>query len=103
MIGALMSTPAIALSGMNAAQNRLDAAAHNVANVQTEPFRREQVLQQEQPSGGVSTSRSRASAEGSALEADMVEQMQASSVYLANLAVFRTSDEMMGALVNMRA
>jgi len=53
--------------------------------------------------GGVSTSRSRASAEGSALEADMVEQMQASSVYLANLAVFRTSDEMMGALVNMRA
>ncbi len=103
MITGLMSTPQLALSGMNASQTRLDAAAHNVANVQTEPFRREQVVQQTQPSGGVSTSLKRASNEGSALETDLVDQLQASSNYLANLAVFRTSDRMMGALLDMTA
>lgn len=103
MISGLMSTPMLALSGMNAAQTRLNAAAHNVANVQTEPFRREQVVQQTQPSGGVSTSLTRASNMGAALETDMVDQMQASSSYLANLAVFRTSDRMLGALLDMKA
>ncbi len=103
MITGLLSTPQLALSGMNAAQTRLDAAAHNVANVQTEPFRREQVVQQTQTSGGVSTSLRRSSTEGGALETDLVDQLQASSSYLANLAVFRTSDRMMGALLDMTA
>ena len=40
-----MSISAIALSGMNAAQTGLQVAAHNIANLNTAGFRRQQVLQ----------------------------------------------------------
>jgi flagellar hook protein FlgE len=99
----MLSVPSVSLSGMNAAQARLDAAGHNVANLLTDGFRRERVAQATTPEGGVSTSLSQVSQTGSALEADMVDQLQASSSYLANLAVFRTSDRMIGSLLDETA
>ncbi|MBL8339388.1 MAG: flagellar basal body protein [Rhodoferax sp.] len=97
------STSSIALSGMQAAQQQLQAAAHNVANVATPGFRRQEVQQRAQPQGGVTTELQRAQAEGAALEADVVAQLQAKNAYLANLSVFKTADRMAGALLDRTA
>lgn len=93
----------IAQSGLQAAQQRLHASAHNVANQQTPGFRREQVAQQAVPQGGVHTQVQRSPQEGVALEAEAVEQISASYAYLANLQVLRTNDRMQGALLDERA
>lgn len=92
----------IALSGMNAAQTRLDTTAHNVANLATEGFKRQETVQTEQTGGGVTASVRRADSAGNALEADVVNQLQAKNSFLANLAVFKTSDKMAGALLDVR-
>ena len=99
----MASVASISLSGMNAAQTRLDSSAHNVANTETTPFRRQEVIQTEQKDGGVSTSLGKSEVEGSALETDMVAQLQAKNAFLANLAVFKTSNQMAGALLDQKA
>jgi flagellar basal body rod protein FlgG len=93
----------IALSGMNAAQSTLNSSAHNVANMNTSGFRLQEVVQSAQTGGGVSTSLTTASAEGASLETDVVTQLQAKNAFLASLAVFKTSDKMAGALLNLKA
>lgn len=96
-----MSTlSAISLSGMKAAQTALEASAHNIANLSTVGFRREQVTQSVAPDGGVTASLSQAAQEGAALETDVVGQLVAKNQFLANLAVFKTNDKMMGALLD---
>lgn len=94
---------AIALSGMRASQTRLEASAHNVANLATEGFHRQQVIQQSRGAGGVDAAVVRADAPGSALEADMVEQVQAGHAFLASLSIFRTHDRMLGRLLDATA
>ncbi|WP_294770745.1 flagellar basal body protein [uncultured Rhodoferax sp.] len=93
----------IALSGMQAAQTRLDTTAHNVANLATEGFKRQETQQTEQSGGGVSATVRRAEMAGNALETDVVTQLQAKHSFMANLAVFKTSDKMAGALLDVRA
>ena len=93
-------TSAIALSGMSAAQSSLHASAHNIANLGTAPFRRQQVVQAEQASGGVSASLRQLPHPGNALETDLVSQLQAKNAFLANLAVFRAQDRMAGSLLD---
>lgn len=88
---------------MNAALAHLGASAHNIANENTEGFRREEVGQAEQAEGGVGTWRERAPRLGHELERDVVGQLAASNAFLANLAVFRTSDAMAGSLLDIRA
>ena len=96
-----MSTlSATSLSGMNAAQTSLDASAHNIANRSTAGFRREQVSHSTAADGGVRASLSRATREGNTLETDVVGQLVAKNQFLANLAVFKTNDRLMGALLN---
>jgi flagellar hook protein FlgE len=99
----MTSVSSIALSGMQAAQAALDSSAHNVANVSTPAFRRQEVIQTTQKDGGVATSLGRAANEGSALETDIVGQLQAKNAFLANLAVFKTSNQMAGALLDQKA
>ncbi len=94
------SVSAISLSGMNAAQAALGASAHNIANLSTTAFRREQVLQGAAAAGGVTTSLKQAPQEGHALESDMVGQLVAKNQFLANLAVFKAGDQMMGSLLD---
>lgn len=99
-----MSTVAsIALSGLNAAQTKLNTTAHNVANLATEGFRRQETVQTEQAGGGVSTQVKRAPAPGNALESDVVNRLEAKHAYMANLAVFKTQSRMAGALLDAKA
>jgi flagellar basal body rod protein FlgG len=93
----------IALSGMQAAQTRLQSAAHNIANLQTEGFRRQEVVQEAQAAGGTTASIRRAAAAGDALETDVVAQLEAKNSFLANLAVFRTGNKMLGNLFDEKA
>jgi flagellar hook protein FlgE len=97
----MSSVSAIALSGMNAAQANLQANAHNIANLATRGFHREQVLQTSAPEGGVGTTFTQASDAGDAMETDLVGLLESKNSFLANLAVFRTSDRMAGALLNI--
>ncbi|CAD5366168.1 Flg_bb_rod domain-containing protein [Rubrivivax sp. A210] len=98
------SFSSIAVSGMNAAQARLDAAAHNIANAQTPALRRLQVVSASQPQGGgVSTAVSQREVDNGSLESDMVDQIVAKHSFLANLAVFRAGDRMLGTLLDERA
>ena len=99
----MSSISAISLSGMNVAQTALDASAHNIANLATRGFRREQVAQATTSSGGVTATLTQASAPGNATETDMVGQLVAKNSFLANLAVFRTSDKMLGALLDAKS
>lgn len=96
----LSSIHAIALSGMSAAQVQLQASAHNIANLNTANFKRQQVLQATQPAGGVRTSLAQAGQPGGAAETDLVTQLQARNAFLASLAIFRTSDRMTGTLLD---
>jgi flagellar hook-associated protein FlgK len=93
----------ISVSGMNAAQQRMQSSAHNIANLQTEGFRRQEVSAQTRAEGGVSTQVSTQAQPGSALEADMVTQMVAANSFLANLLVFQSAQRNMGSLLNVRA
>lgn len=97
------SISAIAFSGMNAATTRLGVAAHNVANVQTAGFRRQQVLQQTQAGGGVTASVTQADAAGSDLAADAVQQMTALYSFKANLRTVQVEHEMLGSLLDVKA
>ncbi|PQA76698.1 flagellar basal body protein [Rhodoferax sp. TS-BS-61-7] len=97
------SLSSIALSGMNAAQTSLNTSAHNVANLATEGFKRQETVQTEQPGGGVSTEVRQAEVAGNALETDVVTQLQAKHSFIANLAVFKTSNQMAGALLDTKA
>ena len=97
------SLSSIAFSGMQAAQAGLQASAHNVANLQTEGFHRQELVQNERAGGGVDTDLRRATQEGSALESDGVAQLQAKNAFLANLAVFRTANRLAGVLLDTRA
>ena len=100
---AMNSLPSIALSGMQAAQAAMNATAHNVTNLQTPQFRRQEVLQTERPGGGVDAEIGRADQEGTAFETDLIAQLQAKNAFLANLAVFRTADRLAGAVLDSYA
>jgi len=93
----------IALSGMNAAQSSLGSSAHNIANLGTQAFRREEVQQRTATAGGVSTTVTRAALPGNDPLRDVLLQLSASNAFLANLAVFRASNEMASTLLNLRA
>jgi flagellar hook protein FlgE len=99
----MSSVSSIALSGMNAAQTALGVAGHNIANQATAGFRRQQAVNSSSAEGGVSTTLRQAGDEGHALETDLVGELQAKNSFIANLAVFRTSDRMLGSLLNAAA
>ncbi len=84
---------------MNAAQTLLRASAHNIANQSTANFRREQVAQEPSAHGGVVASTTPADQVGHALETDLVDQLVAKNQFLANFAVFKTSDQLTGSLL----
>lgn len=93
----------IALSGMNAAQTQLQASVNNVANLSAPGYRRQEVVQTPQTGGGVQVQAVRTAEVGTSLEADVVAQLQAKNSFLANLAVFKTSNQLAGALLDQKA
>ena len=99
----MSSISAIALSGMASASTGLGSSAHNIANMQTEGFRRQTVGYRELDGGGVTARVDRAATPGHAIERDVVDQISAKNAFLANLAVFRTSDAMAGEVLDLMA
>ena len=96
-----MSLSVVSLSGMKAAQTSLHASAHNIANLSTPSFHRDQVMQASKPSGGVATSLSQASQTGAPMEVDIVDQLKAKNHFLASLTMFRTNEHVLGELLNV--
>jgi len=93
------------LSGMNAAQTRLDVAANNIANLSTDNFTRKEVVQADLPQGGTKVADIKSAAQpGNNLEADMVEQLKARNTYMTNLSVFKSNNDMlMGTIIDINA
>lgn len=109
-ISSLSNAAATGLSGMRAAQLRLDTSAHNVANAQTPGFQRQGVTQAAQPAlGGVDARLTRDEAGSAAngdfarLADDMVEQRLSVYSFAANLRTVETQDRMLGSLLDTRA
>lgn len=99
------------MSGMRAAQLRLDTAAHNVANALTPGFQRQVVNQTAQPGlGGVKAQIERepevASVAGAPfghLAEDLIAQRMSVYSFAANLRTVETPDRMLGALLDTKA
>ncbi|GAB1385373.1 hypothetical protein MASR1M59_05210 [Melaminivora sp.] len=100
----MSSITSVASSGLQAAQLRLSGSAHNVANLNTPGFQRQDTLLQAAPDqGGVQASPRQASRTGVALEQEAVEQMFALYAFKANALVLGKADDMAGTLLDMRA
>ncbi len=97
-----MDVLGVAASGLSTAELRLDAAAHNVANLQTEDFRPVRVVQTEVATGG-STARIDQAASPRPVEFvhEVVEQSRARLQYLASLRVLSAEHELRGQLTNL--
>lgn len=94
----MSSISSIALSGINVAQQRLQAAANNIANAATPGYQRQRVESVAGP-GGVSAviTREADSRPGLYVE-DAVEVLAATRAFEANLLVLRAEDRMLGSL-----
>lgn len=101
------SAAAIGLSGMRAAQLRLDSHAHNVANVQTPDFRRQVTTQTARPDAGGVDAQIGREAEVSPpfdrLAEDLVGQRQSLYGFAANLRTVQAQDRMLGTLLDTEA
>lgn len=97
------SASASALSGMAAAQKRLDVVANNIANRATEGFQASIVTQQAQPSGGVRTVVTRRPDSGEGYVEDRVEQIQALYDFKANVKSLQAADDALGSLLDIRS
>lgn len=101
------SAAAIGLSGLRAAQLKLDSHAHNVANVQTPDFKRQVTTQTARPeTGGVDAQIGRetgVSAPFDRLADDLVGQRMSLYSFAANLRTVQTEDRMLGTLLDTRA
>ena len=100
----MASISSIGSSGMQAAQMRLDASAHNVAKANTPNYRRTAVEQEAAPdNGGTRARMERQSNEKVALEKEAVEQISATYSFAANLLSVKTEGRLMGTLLDERA
>lgn len=81
----------------------MGASAHNLANAQTEGFKRQEAVQEANPQAGVQVSIRSAAAAGPDPLRDIVEQKSASYAYRANLKVIETEKKLKGSLLNERA
>ncbi len=101
------SATAVGLSGMRAAQFKLDTHAHNVANVQTPDFRRQITVQTARSdTGGVDARIGRetgVSAPFDRLAEDLVGQRMSLYSFAANLRTVQTEDRMLGTLLDTKA
>lgn len=97
------SVSSITLSGLAAATSSLDASAHNLANLGTAGFQRQRVSPDTPGGGGVATRLDRAEQPGNAPETDLVNLLSATHLFQANWAVFKTADQVTGALLDLVA
>lgn len=92
-----------AASGMRLASAKVAASANNTANMLTEGFARGQADGVAAPEGGVEVSLSSLPPEaGPDPVGEIIEQKSAAVLYRANLKVLKTTDEMLGEILDTR-
>lgn len=93
----------IALSGMRAAQQGVQVAAHNVANLATSDAPRLQLQREAAAQGGVgSRVISTGDTDPSAPLGDLLAAKAEVVAFAANAAVIRREDQMLGSLLDRR-
>ncbi|MFZ6658246.1 flagellar basal body rod C-terminal domain-containing protein [Undibacterium sp. TJN19] len=98
------------LSGLQAYSRALDSSGHNVANANTNGFVPQQVSFQEQPAGGVianiskaGSSLSASDASGTDLNSEVVQSIQYKAGFELSAKIVKTSDELLGTLIDIKA
>jgi flagellar hook protein FlgE len=112
------SVTSIALSGLRVQSQRLEQSAENVANVNTDEFEGQRVMPEAAAGGGVvarsaptysprgyqvSDDASSKLASNTDLADETVTQLSSLRAFQADVAVLRTSDQMLGELVKLKA
>jgi flagellar basal-body rod protein FlgC len=109
---------ATALSGIQAGGRILGVGAHNIANAQTENFKRTQATLEESSAGGVIVSLSQDQRPGPQfttgedpftlregsnveLEEELIHTLEATHLIEANLASIRAQDQVLGSLLDI--
>jgi flagellar hook protein FlgE len=99
----LNSVHSIALSGMQSASRRLEAASHNVANWGTDRYQRPEAASAVPLAGGLASRASPAGASDGGLAEDVVAQRVALYEFKSAMQVFKTQQDMLGTLLDLRA
>lgn len=94
---------AIAGSGLRAAQQGVQVAAHNVANLATPDAQRLQVQRSSAAGGGVQTTVTPTDQDPSAPLADLLAARTEVLAFKANATLIRRADDMLGALLDQKA
>jgi len=109
---------ALAISGIQAGSRILGTSAHNIANAQTENFKRTHAILEESSAGGVIVSLSQDNRPGPQLptgddpftfrqgskvdlQNEFIHIVEASNIIEANLASIRTQDKVLGSLLDI--
>jgi flagellar hook-associated protein FlgK len=99
-----MDTMGIGLSGMQSAQTRVAVSAHNVANLLTEDFRPQRVLQTSVAGGGSQTAiETSPTLEPVSLDQEMIDQIVSKAQFKASARVVDVGLEMRGSLLDILA
>ena len=107
----IQSTSKMGISAMNAASQNIAATANNVANLQSENYQARRLEQTELETGGTRNNQMRLSQQeptppgGSnvELEREMTNLIVDQNAYEANAAMVRATNQMMGAVLDLRA
>lgn len=92
-----------ALGGMRAAQQGVQVAAHNVANLATPDARRLQVQRSAAEQGGVATAVTTTDPDPGAPLGDLLAAKAEVVAFAANATLIRRQDQMLGALLDREA
>ena len=96
-----MDTLSMALSGVHAARVAFDAAAHNVANLNTQQVRPLDVVQKERPFGGAEARATQATSPRPVdAHHEVVDQLRASYQYTASLRILAVEGDLQGQLID---
>ncbi|MFQ5330177.1 MAG: flagellar basal body rod C-terminal domain-containing protein [Thermodesulfobacteriota bacterium] len=114
----MLSAVNLSLSGIHAAFKQLNVSANNVANSNTDGFKGDRVTLSEGKNGGVATNIEKSNAPGPLyqpttgmlaeasnvnLAEEMVSQITSRHILGANIAAYKTADEMHSALLDIFA
>ncbi len=114
----MLSGFASALSGIQAGGRVLAVGAHNIANAQTENFKRTRAILEESSAGGVIVTLEKDNRSGPQfptggdpftfreesnveLEEELIHTLKATHLIEANLASIRTQDQVLGSLLDI--
>ncbi len=92
-----------ALGGMRAAQQGMQVAAHNVANLATPDAQRLQLQRNAVAQGGVATAVTSTAPNPGAPLGDLLAAKAEVVAFAANAAVIRRQDQMLGSLLDREA